>query len=540
MRVFIPSIFSNKYLIALLILVMFLFSWAPSSYAAKKDILDNATIGENISGGFADFYIQSKDTFNSSSREILWFAHFKGFRKAYKANLSARWYAPSGEKFKEEQFSTQETNSRYAWAKLDIRGQDQSALSLPGTWKVDVFWDDELIDSKEFYIGDTPPLKIITPIPAAVRGNLTGRNVRVLYGNKIVYDGPEESDQSVWEITKLPLTDLKVTGSDSATKSIAILAYPYKLDVVANDGFGFDRGKYMAQEILKSGLQITPVRVADNLPDQYRYVMRYSVDTRAVEVNFLSPNSHDTSRLIDYTEQYDKAGRAGSLQNTGDFPHDLSFLVSTRIARAFQDDDYRVLDLTPARDALINQKPAEILEVLRSRNIDKIMLVPMKSYTKWNGGGTVDIGLLLCYAAVVFEREKVEPTFAYTENIDMAETSYGFLGSKNKQAWGIKLNFYSEDWSEDRKIHPDRPIKFYKDGIIDDLSASTKVLYKFEHSASGKDLFQTLVGRGLLSRYHNPLQVVAASYSVPQRQTTRPGDRDLRSYYEELGIKKSN
>lgn len=125
--------------------------------------------------------------------------------------------------------------------------------------------------------------------------------------------------------------------------------------------------------------------------------------------------------------------------------------------------------------------------ILKSVNekyrVDKVMFMPIKAYTKWvwpTGTGTqTEFGLLLCYSAVIFERGKPEPVFTFTENVDAGDVSQGFLGSTRKTISPTRINFYSEDWSEDRKKHPDRPIKFYKDGVLDDAWAANTVLGKF-------------------------------------------------------------
>ncbi len=123
-----------------------------SAWAGKADGLNEAIMGENLTGGFGDFHIDSKDWFTPENREVIWFASFKGFG-AYQANLSAEWITPAGKVFKRERFTTQWGNSRFGWTKLDIRGSDKQALLSEGQWIVKVYWDDELIDRRTFYLG---------------------------------------------------------------------------------------------------------------------------------------------------------------------------------------------------------------------------------------------------------------------------------------------------------------------------------------------------------------------------------------------------
>src|SRR3989338_653575 len=93
-----------------------------SVLAGKPEGLNEAMMGENIGGGFGDFHIESKDSFTAESREVIWFASFKGFMGAPQARLRAEWITPAGEGFKNENFSTKYGNSRFGWAKLDIQG----------------------------------------------------------------------------------------------------------------------------------------------------------------------------------------------------------------------------------------------------------------------------------------------------------------------------------------------------------------------------------------------------------------------------------
>ncbi len=136
------------------IAILFVLLLSGIAWAAKKDGLNEAMMGENISGGFGDFGINAKDMFTAESREVLWFASFKGFIGAPQAKLSIDWITPAGEVFKKEKFSTRQSNSRFGWAKLDIQGVDKQALTLPGEWTVRVYWDEELIDTRKFYLGD--------------------------------------------------------------------------------------------------------------------------------------------------------------------------------------------------------------------------------------------------------------------------------------------------------------------------------------------------------------------------------------------------
>ena len=97
--------------VTILSLISLLF--VSQAFAAKKDLKAPSMMGENISGGFGDFHIESKEHFTKKSREIIWFSGFHGFMSAYKANLKADWIAPSGEIFKSEHFTTEPSNCRF-------------------------------------------------------------------------------------------------------------------------------------------------------------------------------------------------------------------------------------------------------------------------------------------------------------------------------------------------------------------------------------------------------------------------------------------
>jgi tetratricopeptide (TPR) repeat protein len=621
--------------------------------AAKIDGLNEAMMGENISGGWGDFAIDAKDSFTRSSREVIWFASFKGIIGAPEAKLSAEWVTPAGEVFKKEKFSTQWGNSRFGWAKLDIQGADRKALELEGEWTVRVYWDEEKIDTRTFYLGEkkfrqvqAPPadqsatveghillaktyyakndhdraaeellkaeaLDPNAPEPYIILGNVynamgepdrallqfvkaktlkgepslvhrgmtntyiklelyedaikeyealvklgasskedmdkldelrkhresiaknppaaapsppsaqkkaktappapleAGRFVRVMAGGRIVYEGPEQVDPDLWKTEKAPFSPLKTAGPATASKSIALLVYPYDLDI-STKGFAFDRGKYMANEIVKTGLSVGSIRREATLPEQYKYLLRYSLDRKRIEVNFLTRAYDVDFNLIEYSEEKHKVKNPASLMGSGTFPHDLSGHVSRKAVERLTQNGYRVLDLTASRDELAGMTLDAVLKSVHEKyGINKVMFMPIKAYTKWiwnTGTGTrTEYGLLLCYAAAVFEQGKPEPVFTFTDNIDAGDAAYGFLGTPRKTISPARINFYSEDWSEDRKKNPGRPIKFYKDGVIDDAWAAKVVLEKFagvpqnsqDRSGAGGALFSKLSEAGL-------------------------------------------
>jgi len=533
-----------KYKFCRVLIIFSLVIFSPSTvFAAKKDGLNEAMMGENISGGFGDFSIQRRNAFAANSNEVIWFASFKGFMGAPEAKLRAEWITPAGETFKDENFTTKYGNSRFGWAKLDIKGVDRQALELKGEWTVNVYWDADLIDTQKFYMGErkfkqvaevaTAAIPQTTAKAAGVSSQEGGRFVRTMAGNQVVYEGPEKSDPALWRIEKTPFNELKMAGPQNASKSIAVLAYPYNLDIVST-GMAFDRGKHMANEIKKSGFAPGSIRKENTLPEQYKYLLRHNRDQKRTEVNFFSQSFDVDFNLVEFSEEKDKVRNVVALLGNGMFPHDLSGHVSRKTVEKLTQNGYQVLDLTASRDELSGKKLDEILRMVHEKyGVDKVMFIPINAYTKWvwqTGTGTrIEIGLLMCYSAAIFERDKLEPVFTFTENVDAGDVSHGFLGSTRKTISPTRINFYSEDWSEDRKIHPDRPIKFYKDGVLDDAWAASVVLGKFagEQMYSVKDaklvhvggaLFEKLGESGLLSQ-------------TPQRENVIVREREEGSSY---------
>ena len=471
------------------------------AFAGKAGLLASGEIGENLTGGVGDYDIHRTTTFNGHNREVLWFVAFKGFMTAYKANLKAVWIEPSGEIFKTEKFSTVETNSRFGWTKLDISGADKKALDFVGEWTVKIYWDDELIDTDKFKITETQE-------PSQPEWSPVGKSVHVLLNNSIVYEGPDQSDPTAWNFKKVSFNNLKVSGLANASKSLAILVYPYSLDL-SSSGWTFDRGKYMANEIKKTGFKPLEIIQYDTLPEQYGYVLRYNLARKSVETNFLTENGSVAFNLIDYSEQSQLVRNAAVPYGNGHFPHDLSGKVAQRIADRLTNDEYRVVDLSPSRDDLAGKSLDEIMQMAHDKYaINQILFVPINAFTKWTwdfgSSKQTEIGLLLCYSAILFERGASEPIFTFTDNIDLGENHVAFLSPMRKELPGRRINFYSEDWSEDRKIHPDRPVKFYKDGIFDDTWAASVVLEKFGGTQmfSVKDAKLVHVGGDLFEKLH--------------------------------------
>src|SRR3989344_1566506 len=140
-------------LLAGLLTVVTMPAMVEECHASKKDALVSSTIGENTRNNFGRMELDQKSTFDNSNNEILWFGEFKLFSASYTAGLKAEWYTPAGELFKAQNFTPFYWNNKFAWAKLDIQGPDKQVLELEGEWTVKVYWDNEFIDQKTFFIG---------------------------------------------------------------------------------------------------------------------------------------------------------------------------------------------------------------------------------------------------------------------------------------------------------------------------------------------------------------------------------------------------
>jgi len=97
--------------------------------------------------------IHAKDVFTENSSEVMWFGQFRLFSTTIYAKFKIEWYTPDAELFREEAFNPFSWSDNYAWAKLDIQGKDKGALNLQGEWSVKVYFDEELIDERSFWIG---------------------------------------------------------------------------------------------------------------------------------------------------------------------------------------------------------------------------------------------------------------------------------------------------------------------------------------------------------------------------------------------------
>lgn len=82
---------------------------------------------------------------------LFWHGYLTGVTKRNQA--SAKWYSPSGEVFKEEKSMEKVENdaSSYYFA---LPVADTKAADQPGLWRIEVYYKDEIIDTKYFYILD--------------------------------------------------------------------------------------------------------------------------------------------------------------------------------------------------------------------------------------------------------------------------------------------------------------------------------------------------------------------------------------------------
>lgn len=238
----------NKFLPSFLALLLLISSPA---LAAKKDGLNEAMMGENLSGGFGDFAIQRKNIFTTANNEVLWFASFKGFMGAPNAKLRAEWIAPAGETFKSEDFTTKYGNSRFGWAKLDIKGADKAALGLEGDWTVKIYWDNELIDTQEFHLGErkfkqvSPQVvpeaspKITVEMTPRVTPQATTSSQSLGEFKRLLVVQPLIICEDAYNEQKIPsnptLDDILLKENDKAIQEAIVNADSGEIAVLAND-----------------------------------------------------------------------------------------------------------------------------------------------------------------------------------------------------------------------------------------------------------------------------------------------------------------
>ncbi len=465
------------------------------SFAAQTKSVNEAMLGTKLTYKFGDFDVQRQSYFSPNDTEIIWFASFRGIVGAPGAKLSIEWIKPDGTVYKKEDFSPDSDDSRFAFTKLDLKDTDKAVLDIKGDWSLKVYWDEDLVDESKFTVGDV----IVVPAYSGPP------RIRSLENGSIVYEGPDQTDPSLWKAESSSLDALKTIKRGETSKSIAVLAYPYNLDIVPSSMYGFDRAEYMTKTLRKSGLKMVEPVTHETLAEQYKYLFRYDVDKKQLQINFFAEIGDVSFNLAEFSEDSTKIKNTGELYSAGYFPHDLSGRIADRIVEKLADSDYEVLNLTLARGELQDKSVDEILSLVKQRfNVEQVLFLPTTAYTKWiwkNGSNErVEIGLLLCYAAVLFETGKTEPVFTYTDNVDLGDAVRGIFGGVvDKTIASAKINFHSEDWSEDRKIHPERPIKFYKDGVMDDVFAASEVLRRFQGSTSGGKLFNKMKEAGLIT-----------------------------------------
>lgn len=470
-----------------------IMSFQPSVFAAKVDGLNEAMMGSVLSTHGNDYDVRRETNFSPEHSQIIWFASFKGYAGAPAANLSAEWVDPAGTVYKKQEFSTIDGNSRFAYTQLNLNYEDKQVLDQKGEWMIRVFWDGEPIDARKFLVGDT-------------KSNF-GKKIRIMDTSKVIYEGPIQTEPILSDVKSSPIGNLTIEGQSDSPKAVAVLVYPYRLDYSQSSYYDSDRGKFMTHDLQQLGFRTISIEKKKTIADQYRYLLRYDLDKKRFEINYFGT---DMERLADFSEQ--SALVNGPLNATGFFPYDLSFSIADKIVSRFKNNNYRVLNLTPSRSELNGKSIKDIQALVHEKyGIDQIMFVPITAYTKCVERSKTSvishIGLILCYNVMIFENGKPAPTFTHFENLSIGDITHGFLGIKNEKIVVDRFMFYSEDSSEDRKLHPDRPIKFYKDGVIDDTFAATKILERFEGKVSPGEadsdkgsLFNKLQGAGFLTK----------------------------------------
>ncbi|GEM_PF-2959808 len=318
------------------------------------------------------------------------------------------------------------------------------------------------------------------------------RHVYSMLGKDIIYDGDEIVNNELWKDPIMPLMNIKIEGNEQGKKSIGILVY--HSDVRPTSKY-YDRKKDTVKRVKEYGVSVSKPDVLDKFIENYGYLVRYDLNTRRFAVNYFS-------RILDSIKGFSADSDPGSA-NIGQnhiFWRDISYLISARLRDYFISKDFRVVNLTPARDELNQLKPYEIINKINDLyKIDKIILVPFTAYTKLTysmspgvisgAPGRVDtlIGFYLSYDAYIYEGDNDIPVFEFSEDITpISPDASSILQSK--------ISFFSAE------VDNLGQMKALKDGVIDDEWIVEKMIRKFsgyekgitEKVRIGGDLFAKL------------------------------------------------
>ncbi|MBI4399081.1 MAG: tetratricopeptide repeat protein [Candidatus Omnitrophica bacterium] len=103
--------------------------------------------------------------FTTDTEKVTWWGLAKLWAFFMPPRLLAKWYQPNGELFWEEEFSY-DNNALFIKVSLPIK--NAPARDLPGIWRVEIYYQDRVIDREKFHITGTD--SVATAAPSAITG----------------------------------------------------------------------------------------------------------------------------------------------------------------------------------------------------------------------------------------------------------------------------------------------------------------------------------------------------------------------------------
>ena len=100
--------------------------------------------------------IRMQKYFGPGAKEVVWVGRFR-LLSNLTATFEAVWYSPDGKIFYQHSFEAFCGNARYALTNLSVK--DNIPASLYGKWKLRIFWGEDMIDERFFYIDTKENIK---------------------------------------------------------------------------------------------------------------------------------------------------------------------------------------------------------------------------------------------------------------------------------------------------------------------------------------------------------------------------------------------
>ena len=441
------------------------------------------------------------------SKKIYWKGEFPPFFGVGSPKVSLYWISPYGKVFEKNVTDFVPTNS------VSFKLKENIPESMLGEWIVIAYLNKSKIAEEHFMLqkeekltelnkrqlftidkvqpeGDIKEEKEGTVViePTADSGD-----IYIVLNKEIVGKREKGAVSRFWEDPTWSLDRLEIQGDKNSSKKIAILVFNTE-------------GNVDYERLNRKGVQISKLQTRDSIADTYGYVIRFDLRSKAYQTNFLL-QIMDTFNIKHFSSEK-KASKVGWGQSRMLW-RDISYLISKTVSVYFTNKDYAVLDLTPARRNLSEMNAQEILDKVSTiYNIDKIIIIPYRAYTKYvftdtdfvpmYGGGrmastrsTANIGLYIDYRTYIYNIHKKTPEFKYKHKL------YAII-PKAANIIASKISFYSTE--KDKKGE----VIALKDGIIDDEWIVEKTLRKFSGYKKGVtnkvdiggDLFEKLAKNG--------------------------------------------